>query len=67
LYLDLDATAHADLGSLLAGAWTMVPEIADRYDIDSEALTETLDTYTRALIAGQQEHRYGRLAVALGS
>jgi hypothetical protein len=67
LYLDIDATAHADLGSLLDGAWTMVPDIADRYEVDSEALTETLDTYTRALIAGQQEHRYGRLAVALGS
>ncbi len=67
LHLEIDATAHTDLGSLLDGAWTMVPEIAERYDIDAAALIETLDTYTRALIAGQQEHRYGRLAVALGS
>lgn len=67
LHLEIDATKHSDLGSLLDGAWTMVPEIAERYDIDPEALAETLDTYTRALIAGQQEHRYGRLAVALGS
>lgn len=67
LHTMIDATKHADLGSLLEGAWTMVPEIAERYDLDSELLIETLDTYTRALIAGQQEHRYGRLAVALGS
>lgn len=63
----IDATAYADLGSLLEGAWTLVPEIADRYEIDAVALTETLDSYTRALLAARQEHRYGRLAVALGS
>lgn len=67
LHLTIDATKHTDLASLLDGAWSMVGEIADRYEVDAEALTQTLDTYTKALIAGQQEHRYGRLAVALGS
>jgi len=67
LHTTIDATAHADLGSLLDGAWTLVPEVAERYGVSSEELSLTLDTYTRALLAARQEHRYGRLAVALGS
>lgn len=67
LHTSLEATAYADLGTLLDGAWSLVPEIADRYGADPALLEDTLDTYTRALIATQQEHRYGRLALALGS
>lgn len=67
LHTQIDATAHADLGSLLEGAWTLVPEVAERYGADSSGLTDLLDTYTRALLAARQEHRYGRLAIALGS
>ena len=67
LHTSLEATAYADLGTLLEGAWSLVPEIADRYGADPALLEDTLDTYTRALIATQQEHRYGRLALALGS
>lgn len=66
-HTQLDATAHADLGSLLDGAWTIVPEIAERYGVNADHLTEILDTYTRALLAARQEHRYGRLALALGT
>lgn len=66
-HTQLDATAHADLGSLLDGAWTFVPEVAERYGVNAEHLTEVLDTYTRALLAARQEHRYGRLALALGT
>jgi hypothetical protein len=65
LHTKLDATAHADLGSLLDGAWSVVPEVAGRYGVDPEALTLTLDTYTRALLAAKQEHRYDRLARVL--
>jgi hypothetical protein len=65
LHTLFDATAHADFSSLLEGAWTLVPEIADRYGVDAEVLTSSLDTYTRALLAAKQEHRYGRLASAL--
>jgi hypothetical protein len=67
LHLTIDPTAHCDLGSLLEGAWTLVPEVAERYEVSSDELTALLDTYTRALLAARQEHRYGRLAVALGS
>jgi hypothetical protein len=65
LHTHFDATAHSDLGSLLEGAWTLVAEIADRYNVDADALTLSLDTYTRALLASKQEHRYGRLESAL--
>lgn len=67
LHLSIDATSHADLGTLLDGAWSMIPEIADRYSVSSDALEATLDSYARALLAAQQEHNYGRLAVALGA
>jgi hypothetical protein len=66
-HTQIDATAFADLGSLLDGAWAFVPEIAERYNVNADHLTEVLDTYTRALLAARQEHRYGRLAVALGT
>lgn len=67
LHTLIDATAHADLTGLLEGAWTIVPEIAERYKVDPESLIRTLDTYTRALLAAKQEHRYGRLALALAT
>lgn len=67
LHTLFDATAYSDLGTLLEGAWTLVPEVASRYGVDSEALTETLDTYTRALLAAKQEHRYDRLASAFSA
>lgn len=67
LHLTIDATEHADLGTLLDGAWSMIPEIAERYSIDAQALEATLDSYARALLAAQQEHNYGRLAVAIGA
>jgi hypothetical protein len=65
LHTLFDATAHSDFGSLLDGAWTLVPEIAERYGVNADVLTESLDTYTRGLLASKQEHRYGRLATAL--
>jgi hypothetical protein len=67
LHVELDATALTDFDTLLDGAWSLVPEVADRYQHDTDALCSTLDNYTRALIAAQQEHNYGRLAVALGA
>lgn len=67
LHLSIEATEHADLGTLLDGAWSLIPEIADRYEVDQQALEATLDSYARALLAAQQEHNYGRLAVALGA
>lgn len=66
LHTRFDATEHADLATLLDGAWTMVPEVAERLGCDAEPLIATLDAYTRALLSTGQEHRYGRLAVALG-
>ena len=65
-HTQIDATAYSNFDTLLDGAWSLVPEIAERYNADAEALTNILDTYTRALLAARQEHRYGRLAIALG-
>lgn len=65
-HTQIDATAHSNFDALLEGAWTLVPEVAQRYDVDAVGLTDILDTYTRALLAARQEHRYGRLAIALG-
>lgn len=67
MHTTVDATAHADLSTLLDGAWSLVPEVAERYGADPVDLELLLDTYTRALLASKQEHRYGRLAVALGT
>lgn len=44
---------------LLDGAWTRVPEIANRYGMNPECLTASLDTYARELIAAGIEHDYG--------
>jgi len=67
LHTIIDATAHTDLTTLLDGAWTLVPDVAERYGYDATDLIDVLDTYTRALLAAGQEHRHGRLAVALGT
>jgi len=65
-HTQLDATAFSNFDALLEGAWLLVPEVAERYNANAEELTELLDTYTRALLAAKQEHRFGRLALALG-
>ena len=65
-HTQIDATLYSNFDSLLEGAWSLVPEIANRYHANAEELIEILDTYTRALLAARQEHRYGRLVVALG-
>ena len=65
-HTQIDATTYSNFDTLLDGAWTLVPEVAERYKTDPEDLIATLDTYTRALLAARQEHRYGRLALALG-
>lgn len=67
LHTQIDASAHADFDSLLEGAWNFVPEVAHRYGVYGHELIDVLDTYTRALLASRQEHRYGNLAVALGT
>lgn len=66
-HTQIDATAFSNFDALLEGAWTLVPEVAERYGANSDSLTALLDTYTRALLAAKQEHRYGRLAVALSN
>jgi len=67
LHTEYMASDYAKLDDLLEGAWSHLPEIAVRYDTDPTVLTATLDAYTRGLLATKTEHRYGRLAVALGS
>ena len=67
LHCTIDATSFADLGSLLEGAWGIVPDIARRCRVDPETLTQSLDRYARALLATGEPHTHDRLAHALGT
>jgi len=62
----LDVTQFADLDFLLADAWTQVPAVADRHDIDPATLTAALRSYCRAMLAAGHPHDHDRLADALG-
>jgi hypothetical protein len=61
-----NVTKIADLDHLLASAWDNVQRSALVLGISTEALTHTLDRYTRALIASGTRHDLRRLAAALG-
>ncbi|MET9462443.1 hypothetical protein ABZY05_46850 [Streptomyces canus] len=52
---------------LLDGAWSRVPEIAKRYDLDPGCLTAALDAYARELIAAGIEHDYDHVPAVLTS
>lgn len=65
LHCSIDATRHADLGSLLENAWTAVPAVAHRHGIDPRGLTGELDRYARSLLATGQAHTFERLADAV--
>ncbi|KPI33278.1 hypothetical protein OV450_1366 [Actinobacteria bacterium OV450] len=52
---------------LLDGAWTRAPEIAERYGLDPECLTATLDEYTRELIAAGVSHEFGLVPGVIGA
>lgn len=52
---------------LLEGAWSRVPDIADRYGMNPDCLTASLDLYTRELIAAGVVHEYERVPVVVGS
>lgn len=58
-------TAQVDQWKLLDGAWTRAPEIAQRYGLDPDCLTETLDEYARELIAAGVAHAYETTAGVL--
>ncbi|MFJ3249081.1 hypothetical protein [Streptomyces sp. NPDC086782] len=49
---------QVDQWKLLDGAWRRVPEIANRYGLDPDCLTDSLDSYARELIAAGIEHSY---------
>ena len=66
LHCEIDATQYTDLSYLLEGAWTLATAIAERSSTSPEALIDTLDAYTRALLASGQPHDYERLSDALG-
>jgi hypothetical protein len=61
-----NVTKVADLDGLLASAWDNVERSALVLGISTTALTETLDRYTRALIASGTRHDLQRLAAAMG-
>ncbi|MER7135385.1 hypothetical protein ABT358_02430 [Streptomyces sp. NPDC000341] len=52
---------------LLDGAWNRAPEIAKRYGLDPDCLTDTLDAYARELIAAGVPHVYETTAGVLRS
>lgn len=66
LHCQVDATKHASLDSLLAGAWDRTVFISLRYGVDRDSLTACLDAYTRGLLASGHAHDIDRLAAALG-
>ncbi|MEV5012474.1 hypothetical protein [Streptomyces sp. NPDC055692] len=49
---------QVDQYRLLDGAWRRVPEIAQRYGLDHECLSASLDSYARELIEAGIEHSY---------
>lgn len=49
---------QVDAWRLLDGAWARVPEVAARYGVDPECLTEALDAYVRGLIAARVPFAY---------
>lgn len=49
---------NVDEWRLLDGVWVRVPEIAKRYGLDADCLTQTLDDYARALIAARLPHSF---------
>jgi hypothetical protein len=51
-------TVQVDAWHLLDGAWDRVPEIADRYHLDVDCLSATLDDYVRGLIAARMPHTF---------
>lgn len=51
-----------DAWKLLDGAWSRVPEIAERYDVDGSVLSAVLDSYARALIDARQEYNFRDVA-----
>ena len=66
LHTTLVATDYARLSDLLADAWPRAGLVADRYGLPAAVLVQTLDNYTRGLIATGQAHDPDRLADALG-
>lgn len=65
LHCDIDATQHASLDSLLAGAWDRVHDIAVRHSVDPTALQTGLDQYSRHLLATGNPHSWEQMADAL--
>ncbi len=64
-----DPTTIAPLDSLLADAWTTVPNMVQRWgvtDVDPDVLVDALDNYVRGLIAGGQVHTWERLLAVVG-
>ncbi|MEU1815151.1 hypothetical protein ABZ543_08130 [Streptomyces roseifaciens] len=59
--------AQVEQWRLLDGAWSRAPEIADRYGLDPECLTASLDGYARELIAAGVEHEYRLVPTVLTS
>ncbi|MFF4292100.1 hypothetical protein ACFY0N_00415 [Streptomyces vinaceus] len=52
---------------LLDGAWTRAPEIAERYGLDADCLTASLDGYARELIAAGVSHGFELVPGVIGA
>jgi len=65
LHCDIDAQKFAPIDSLTAGAWERLPDIAERYSVDPEALQTSLDKYLRGLLTDRRPHTWDQMADAV--
>lgn len=61
------APRGANPDDLLVDAWAHTPRVAERYGVDGQWLTSTLDSYCRFLLVMQKEHTYALLEDHLAS
>jgi len=67
LHTTLRATDYATLDALLDGAWSLVPTVAKRCEVDADALREALDRYLRDLLETGKAHDGDALGTLLHS
>lgn len=65
LHTVLDVSTFSNVHELLDGAWTRVPDIAHRYEVNTTQLLAHLNSYTRGLLVNGQSHNIERLRDAL--
>jgi hypothetical protein len=65
LHTTIDVSTFSNVHELLDGAWTRVPLVASRYDVEPAELLTAIDSYTRGLLVSGQAHDIDRMREAL--